>query len=260
VSYPEQVRLCHGIPVQVPYYETVLDIPKYVTDKTKAIIINNPHNPRGLVFSKDSLDYLHELANRQDIYLLSDEAYSDFLLEEDRFISCGFSDPAKQHSIICNSMSKNYGISGWRIGYVITNADLINQILKINQHLITCPATVLEYYMVRHFDEIISVTKPQIRGVVEKRKRIAEYMDSLGMTYLPGSATFYHFVSIQKSRLTSEEFCDKLLTEYHVSTVPGVGYGKSCDGFIRVSIATESMERTEYGIRSIHGLISKTLE
>ena len=258
VSYPEQVRLCHGVPVQMPYHETILDIPKYVTDKTKVIVLNNPHNPRGLVFSKDSLEYLHELACRQDIYLLSDEAYSDFLLEEDRFISCACFDPAKEHSIVCNSMSKNYGISGWRIGYVITNADLISQILKINQHLITCPATILEYYLAKHFHEIIAITKPQIREVVEKRKMIADYMDSLGMTYLPGSATFYFFVSLQKSRLVSEEFCTQLLREYHVSTVPGLGYGRSCDGFIRVSVGAENMERTKHGIRAIHELISKT--
>jgi aspartate aminotransferase/aminotransferase len=259
VSYPEMVRLCHGVPVQIPYYETLSDIPKYLTDRTKAIVINNPHNPRGLVFSKASLEYLHDLAARRDLYLVCDEAYSDFLLEEERFTSCASFDPTKEHSIICNSMSKNYGISGWRIGYVITNAELTSQVLKVNQHLITCPATILEYYLAKHFDEIIAITKPQIREVVENRKKITGHMDSLGMTYLPGSATFYIFVSIEKSRLTSEEFCTRLLRENHVSTVPGLGYGQSCDGFIRVSVGAESMERTRRGVDAIHELISKTL-
>ncbi len=258
VSYPEQVRLCHGIPVLVPYYESMMEIEKYVTKKTKAIVLNFPHNPRGLVLPKEELEYLHTLARRHNMYLLADEAYSDFLLDEDKFISSGWHDRAKEHSIVCNSMSKNYGMSGWRIGYVIANSDLIFQILKINEHLITCPATILEHYMVKHFDDVLAITKPQILDVVKKRKVLATYMDSLGMTYLPGTATFYFFVSIEKSRLTSEEFCTKLLTDHHVSTVPGLGYGQSCDHFIRVSMATESMERTMYGVRMINELISMT--
>ena len=258
VSYPEQVRLCHGTPVLVPYYETVRDFEKYVTKRTKAIVVNSPHNPRGLVLTENELEYLHALARQYDIYLLADEAYSDFLLDDDKFISCGLHDPKKEHSIICNSMSKNYGMSGWRIGYVITNPDLTFQILKINQHLITCPATILEHYLVKHFENILAITKPQILDVVNKRKSLATYMDSLGLTYLPGTATFYFFVSIEKSRLTSEEFCTRLLTEYHISTVPGLGYGQSCDHYIRVSVGTESMERTMYGVKMIKELISMT--
>ncbi len=258
VSYPEQVRLCHGTPVLVPYYETVRDFETYVTKRTKAIVVNSPHNPRGLVLTENELEYLHALARQYDIYLLADEAYSDFLLDDDKFISCGLHDPKKEHSIICNSMSKNYGMSGWRIGYVITNPDLTFQILKINQHLITCPATILEHYLVKHFENILAITKPQILDVVNKRKSLATYMDSLGLTYLPGTATFYFFVSIEKSRLTSEEFCTRLLTEYHISTVPGLGYGQSCDHYIRVSVGTESMERTMYGVKMIKELISMT--
>jgi aminotransferase len=258
VSYPEQVRLCHATPVLVPYYESMMDIDKYVTKKTRAIVLNFPHNPRGLLLPKEELEYLHTLAQRHDIYLLSDEAYSDFLLDEDKFISCGWHDPKKEHSIICNSMSKNYGMSGWRIGYVIANPDLIFQILKINQHLITCPATILEHYLVKHFDDILAITKPQMLDVVNKRKKLAAYMDSLGMTYLPGTATFYFFVSIERSRLTSEEFSTRLLMDQHISTVPGLGYGQSCDHFIRVSVGTESMERTMYGVRMINELISMT--
>jgi aspartate aminotransferase/aminotransferase len=211
------------------------------------------------VLPKEELEFLHTLARSHDIYVLSDEAYSDFLLDSDEFISLGLNDPTKEHSIICNSMSKNYGMSGWRIGYVITNADLTFQILKINQHLITCPATILEYYLAQHFDDILAITKPQIRELVEKRKELSRYMDSLRMKYLSGSATFYFFVSIEDSRLSSEEFCTRLLKEYHISTVPGLGYGQSCGRFIRVSVGTENMERMMYGIRMINELISKTL-
>jgi len=258
VSYPEQVRLCHGAPVLMPYHESIQGIDKYFTERTKVVVINNPNNPQGQLISERDLDYLHDLAAAEDIYLISDEAYSDFVLEEDRFISCGLSDQSKDHTIICNSMSKGHGVSGWRIGYVIAHGDLLFQILKINQHLITCPATILQYYLSRHFEDILSITKPQIQDVLHRRQRIAEYMDSLGMDYLPGSATFYLFVSLQKSKLTSEDFSTQLLKQYHVSVVPGLGYGQSCDHFIRVSVGAESLERTLHGVRMIDELIRQT--
>jgi aminotransferase len=258
VSYPEQVRLCHGVPVLVPYHEGIRDIGKYVTEKTRVVVINNPNNPRGHVMSERELTFLHELARREGLYLLSDEAYSDFLAKGDSFLSCGLDDPRKEHTILCNSLSKSHGISGWRIGYMITRDDLLFQILKINQHLITCPATVLQYYVAKHFEDILSITRPQIQKVVQKRKQVAEYLGSLGMEYLPGTATFYLFVSIGKSKLSSEEFCTRLLQEHHVSTVPGLGYGQSCDHFIRVSVGTESLERTLNGVRKIGELIVQT--
>jgi aspartate aminotransferase/aminotransferase len=258
VSYPEQVRLCHGVPVMVPHDVALTEIEKYVTPKTKAIVLNSPHNPTGHVLPKKALEYLHMLAKQKDLYLVSDEAYNEFLLDEDHFTSPGWHDPEKDHTIICNSMSKNYGISGWRIGYIIANPELTSQILKINQHLITCPATILEHYLVKHFDDIIAITRPQILELIHKRRKVMDYMDSLGMSYLPGEATFYLFVSIEKSRLLSEEFCTRLLMDHHISTVPGLGYGQSCDHFIRVSVGTESMERTLHGIQMINDLIGQT--
>ena len=258
VSYPEQVRLCHGVPILVPYNEGVWDIGKYVTERTRAVVINNPNNPRGHVMSERELGFLHGLAVREGLYLLSDEAYSDFLPEGESFLTCGFDDPRKEHTILCNSMSKSHGISGWRIGYLITRGDLLFQILKINQHLITCPATVLQYYLAKHFEDILSITKPQIQEVVQKRKQVADYLDSKGIGYLPGTATFYLFVSLGKSKLSSEQFCTRLLQEYHVSTIPGLGYGQSCDHFIRVSVGTESLERILDGVRIMDELIHQT--
>lgn len=258
VSYPEQVRLCHGLPVFMPCPKTIYDLPDYINERTKAIVINNPHNPRGSVLTKDELEFLYELVERHDIYVIADEVYSDFLVEGDSFFSCGLFDAEKQRTIICNSMSKNYGLSGWRVGYVITNQDLAFEILKINQHLITCPSTILEYYLAKHFDDILKITKPQIHQVLIKRQKLAHYMDSIGMSYLDGSATFYFFISIEESTLGSENFCRTLLRKYQVSAVPGLGYGASCDGFIRVSIGAESIERTTLGIDMIHKLLQET--
>ena len=141
---------------------------------------------------------------------------------------------------------------------VINNKSLIEQILKINQHLITCPATILEYYIANYFDEIINTTKPQILDLIKKRKIIDDYLNSINLEYLPGTATFYFFISIDPSKLSSEEFCSTLLQKYKVSTAPGIGYGKTCDNFIRVAIGSESIERIKLGLDKIKTLITDT--
>ena len=258
VSYGEQVKLCRAVPVFVPHHVPVSQLGRYVTSRTKAIVVNNPHNPRGWVMRDGELEYLHRIARSESLFLVADEAYSDFVLPEDHFVSCATFDATKEHTIVCNSMSKNYGMSGWRIGYVIANRELIQQLLKINQHLITCPATVLQHYLVQHFDDVLRITKPQIRELLERRRVVGRHLDALGLQALPGSSTFYFFVSIAPSSLRSEDFCDRLLEEAGVCVVPGVGYGPSCDEFIRISIGAEPLDRTRRGVQAVKDLIVRT--
>lgn len=258
VSYPEQVRLCHGVPVMVPHDRSVFELDEFITARTKAIVINNPNNPSGRVMRRDELEHVHALADRHDLFVIADEAYSEFLVD-DAFVSVGALDPEKRHTLVCNTMSKNYGMSGWRIGYVIGNRALLADVLKINQHLLTCPPTILEYYLVRHFQDVLEITRPQIAGVVRKRREMARFMEEeCGIASMPGDATFYLFASIEPSTLNSVEFCTRLLQEHHVCAVPGSGYGASCDRFIRVGVGTEDAERVKEGIRRIRQLIDAT--
>lgn len=258
VSYPEQVRLCHGQPVRIPYDVEIADYRRFITDRTRAIVVNNPNNPTGRLVSDEEWRELHRIAEEHDCFIVSDEAYSDYVLRPGDFISAAVHDPAKAHTIVCNTLSKNYGMSGWRIGYAITNPELLYQILKVNQHLVTCPATVLEHYMARHFDEVLAITAPQIREVVEKRAAVARMLTAAGLGCMPGEGTFYLFASIEGSALGSEAFCERLLEERGVSVVPGIGYGDSCDGFVRLSVGWESMERIRQGVEQIAGLLRET--
>lgn len=257
VSYSEQIRLCHGNPVMVPHHVPVEALGSWVTPRTRALVICSPQNPTGRVYTRGELRHLHQVAREHGIYLVCDEAYSDFVSEEP-FVSCGVDDPEKEHTILCNTMSKNYGMSGWRIGYVISNAAFMEQFLKISQHLMTCPATILEQYLERHFDDVLKVTKPQILDLLARRAVLGRYMDEIGLRYMRGTGTFYHFVSIEGSTLGSEAFCMRLLTESKVVAVPGVGYGRSCDGFVRVGMGTESMDRTKAALRAIKALVDAT--
>ena len=258
VSYPEQIKLCYGVPVSIPHDKNVFDFEDYVTDKTKAIIVNNPNNPSGRVFNLEEMSYIHNLAKKHGFFVISDEAYSDFVINQDEFISFGNLDIEKTNTIIINSISKNFGISGWRLGYLISNPQLIDQVLKINQHLITCPPTILQYYIHHYFKQIIDLTKPQIINLLKKRKNIEIFMNKIGLEFLNGTSTFYFFISIKNSHLLSIDFCDALLNDYKVSTAPGIGYGKSCDSFIRIGIGSEDFERIKTGLLKIKDLINKT--
>jgi len=258
VSYTEQVKLCNCVPVTIPKHVGINEIEGFITDKTKAIIVNTPHNPLGKIYGVNELKFLFEIAKKYNLFLLSDEAYSDFIPEDAKFYSLGNIDKHFTNSIIFNSISKNYGISGWRLGYSISNPSIINQILKINQHLITCPATILEYYVAKHFYEIIEITKPQIKKVVEYRAKIAEYMTKIGIEYMVGSAAWYFVVSMGTSKLNSDEFCMKLLKEHHISVVPGSGYGQSCEHDFRLAVGIEPWERVTKALDTIKNLIIKT--
>ncbi|WP_394361064.1 pyridoxal phosphate-dependent aminotransferase [Amycolatopsis sp. SB7-3] len=258
LSYPEQVRLCRGVPVMVPHDVSVFDLARYVTPRTRAIVINNPNNPSGRVHTDAELEFVHDLADARGLVVIADEAYHEFVPQETPFRACGSFDPELRHTVTINSMSKNYGVSGWRIGYLIAHRTLIDQVLKINQHLITCAPTILSWYLAEHFDDILAVTRPQIRRVVDLRREVAGQLADIGIETLPGSATFYLFASLGGSTLDSMEFATRLLRESSVSVVAGIAYGDSCDRHIRVSVGTESPYRVARGIAAIRDLIDAT--
>lgn len=253
VSYPEHTRLVRGEPKFIPFNIPAEKFADYITPKTRIVIINNPNNPAGKIYSEGELKTIYDACRSRGVYLMVDEAYSDFVLEEP-FTSIGTVVPDKDGIIIVNSLSKNLGMSGWRIGYVIAEPEFIKVMLKLNQHIITCAPTILLQYCARYFDDILDVTLPQVREVVEKRHRIAAMMDELGLKRMTGGTTFYFFVDIGRFPGTSMEFSLELLLEKFIAVVPGSAYGESTDRFIRVSIGTESEERIWSALQSIKEL------
>ena len=171
-----------------------------------------------------------------------DEAYSDFILPDDRFISFASVDTRKEHCLIVNSLSKNMGLSGWRVGYAIAHADVISQLLKLNQHIITCAPTLLQDYMAAHFDEILKVTVPQARAMAAKRKAAQDIMDEIGIRYIHGSGTFYFMIDVSDFKGTTEELVYSLLLNENIATVPGRAYGISTSDHIRFGIGVENLE------------------
>ena len=256
LSYKEQIILAGGVDKFIPYNCAVDDFNKFFTEKTKLVIINNPNNPAGKVYSKEELISLYTQCRSRGIYVLVDEAYSDFVIGEDRFHTMASIVPDKDGVIIANSLSKNMGMSGWRIGYIVTTAELLRYILKLNQHIITCAPTVLQYYMATYFEKITSITLPQVREVVEKRKRVANFMDKIKLKRMSGTATFYFLVDIENFPGDALDFALHMLLIKQVSVVPGFAYGDSVGRFVRVGIGTESEERIHDALLQIQDLIN----
>lgn len=244
LSYSEQIRLAGGICVPIPYDKGITEWEGYITDKTKVIIVNNPNNPSGQLYSRRELERLYEIAEKYGLFVMVDEAYSDFILPGDRFISFASVDTKKEHCLIVNSLSKNMGLSGWRVGYTIAHAEVIRQLLKLNQHIITCAPTLLQDYMAAHFEEILNVTIPQAREMAVKRKAVQEIMDEVGIRYIPGSGTFYFMIDVSDFKGTTEELVYTLLLKDNIATVPGRAYGISTAGHIRFGIGVENLEDT----------------
>ncbi len=254
LSYPEEVKLAGGVPKFIPYNVEVDNFSKYFTEKTRVVILNNPNNPAGKVYSKEELTRLYKVCREKGIYIFVDEAYSDFITDSS-FTSMVNIVPNKDGIIVVNSLSKNMGISGWRVGYVISSPDVIYNILKLNQHLITCASTVLLMYLAKYFDDIVKVTLPQAAAVVEKRKIVEDYIKEKGLQPIEGSATFYLFVNIGDYKYSSVELALYLLLKYKISVVPGVAYGDSTERFIRIGVGAETIEDIKTAVDTIKQVI-----
>ncbi len=242
LSYQEHARLVDAKPSFIPFNVPVSNFGEYMGTRTKMLVINNPNNPAGRLYSADELQRLVGLCRERRVWLLVDEAYSDFV-RPGLFHSAIDFDPERKTVIIANSLSKNMGMSGWRIGYLIAHPKLIAQVLKLNQHMITCAPTVLQAYLVKYFQRIIDITLPQAQEVAFKRDRVALKMNELGIRYLSGSSTFYFFVDIGDFPATSLDLSLYLLLFHNIATVSGSAYGESTERFLRLSIGAESEER-----------------
>lgn len=255
VSYTEQIKLCNANPITIPFDVSVFDIEDFITSKTKLLILNNPNNPSGKNYTKKELEYMNKLSKKHKFWVLSDEAYSDFVPDDDVFVSLLTIDSQNPYLVATNSMSKNFWMSWWRIGYIMWSENLIDKMWLMNWHIIWWASTILEYYYIEYFDDIIKKTTPQIKNTVKIRNEVKNYAEEIWLKTMEWNSTFYIFVSIEWSKYNSFDFAMKLLKERYVSTVAGLWYWGSCDKYIRIGVWTESLDRVKYGLMQIKEMI-----
>ncbi len=247
--YPQQVELARGVPVELPTYEAEdfqIDTDRMeslITDKTKAIIINSPNNPTGNCLTVDTMKKIAEIAEKHDLVVISDEIYTAFSFEHP-FIPFASIPGMKERTITINSFSKNFVMTGWRLGNIIAPPDIIRVIQQINENVVfTAPSMSQRagIYALEHRHEL----QPPI--VEEFRKRMcyaAERINDIpGMHVIyPPKGSFYLFPNIKKTGLSSEGFSSLLLEKAHVLTLPGNAFGTCGEGHIRIC-CTVSMEK-----------------
>ena len=242
LSYVEQVSMAGGKPINFGMNKTIAQVQDDLDDSFCCLIINNPNNPSGLRYTEKDLRQLFQTCNQLGINVIVDEAYSEFIPSEQEFVSSSRFISEYDNVITVSSLSKNMGMSGFRIGYLVSNPKIVDAIIKYNQHLITCAPTILQIYIADKFFDILEQTKPQIEQIVKKRENVLEHCKFKNINILEGDSTFYLMMKIQNTE-SIFDFCMCLLLNDHLSVVPGKAYGESCENYIRISIGTESLER-----------------
>lgn len=253
--YKEQIIQSQGVPVVVPTYEKdgfEIDIDLLeaaVSPKTKAFILNSPNNPTGAVFSKEAFAKIAALAEKYDFYIISDEVYDGFSFYSNFTPMLAF---APEHTILLGSLSKNFAMTGWRIGYMIA-PPYINQVAKLLNEGITysapSPSQRAAIYALNHAETLI----PQVTAIFQKRlEYIAERIAVIPYLSLhPVKGSMYAFVNITRTQMSSVPFSEYLLKETKVLVIPGLAFGESGDNYVRIAatqpipILKEAFDRLE---------------
>lgn len=257
VNYGQMVHMCGGVPVIVdkpsdePLAFRVEDIETAVTSRTKAIILNTPSNPSGKIVSWDKLERIAELATKHDLFVISDEVYKCLIYGDTKFRSIVSIDGMRERTVITNSLSKEFCMTGWRIGYVLANRDIIANMTKMQENICACAPLPSQYAAIEALSGKEDYSANMKSIFAERCDILAEGINSInGLSCTPPDATFYLMVDISKIGMKSFDFACKLLEEVHVAVVPGVTYGQSCDNYIRMAF-TLNVDRIQQGIQRI---------
>jgi len=263
VTYESQVHFMGGIPIHLPlsrknyFHPDLVKLRNCITPKTKAILLNSPSNPTGAAFNKDELMAVAQIAQEKDIFIISDELYEDILYDGREHISIASLPGMKERTISIFGFSKSYAMTGWRLAYLAAPADLIEEIAKLLQNTSVCSNSIAQRAGLAAIQGSQDCVKEMFTAYNERRDVLTKGLNEIKrLSCHAPEATFYAFVNIEETGMTSEELSMYLLEECKVVTVPGTAFGKQGEGYIRLSFAT-SLEDIKEGIRRIKKGIEK---
>ena len=242
VSYEPCCLLAGGKPVVIElkaeneFRLTKQELLDAITDKTKLLVLPFPNNPTGAIMEKEDLEAIAEVIIEKDIFVLSDEIYSELSYKGDH-VSIASLPGMKERTILINGFSKAYAMTGWRLGYACGPKEIIEQMLKIHQFAIMCAPTTSQYAAVeamRNGDEDVA----KMREAYNQRRRyLMHAFKEMGLECFEPYGAFYVFPCIKEFGMTSEEFATRFLEEEKVAVVPGTAFGDCGEGFLRISYA-----------------------
>ena len=242
VSYEPCAVLADGVPVIIELKEenefrlTKEELLAAITDKTKILVLPFPNNPTGAIMEKEDLEAIAEVCIEKDIFVLSDEIYSELSYKGDH-VSIASLPGMRERTILINGFSKAYAMTGWRLGYACGPADIIVQMTKIHQYAIMCAPTTSQYAAVealRNGDEDVAMMR---ESYDQRRRFLMNAFQEMGLSCFEPYGAFYTFPSIKEFGMSSDEFATRFLEEEKVAVVPGTAFGACGEGFLRISYA-----------------------
>ncbi|BBN97879.1 pyridoxal phosphate-dependent aminotransferase [Sporolactobacillus terrae] len=248
VSYEPLITMAHGVPVTVdldPENHFAIDKQKLLracTDRTKAIIVNNPNNPTGRVLTLNEINVLKEVAKEKDLVVISDEVYEKLVFDNHRFIALASVPELQERTMTVQSFSKGQAMTGWRLGYLVLPKDFVSAAVKIQGHLATCTTAFIQYagvtalQMVDEVEYMRKIYDQRINNMVAHLNRIP------GVSCANPEGAFYLFPKIEFKGFSSNEVAEYLLDRVKVAVTPGAAFGSSYDQYLRLSCAAADEE------------------
>ncbi len=235
---------------------TADELKKAITPKTKVLILPYPNNPTGAIMEKQDLEAIAKVIIDNDIYVMSDEIYSELTYKGKHVSICSIKG-MKERTILINGFSKAYAMTGWRLGYAAGPKDIIKLMTKVHQFAIMCAPTTSQYAAVealKNGDEDINIMRQSYN---HRRRFLLNSFKEMKIDCFEPYGAFYVFPSIKKFGMTSEEFATRLLQEQKVAAIPGNAFGQSGEGYLRISYAysldnlKKAMERLKIFIEKL---------
>ncbi len=214
---------------------TAEQLEEKITERTKLLILPYPNNPTGAIMEREDLEAIAEVVKKHDLMVLSDEIYSELTYNGKKHISVASIDGMRERTVVINGFSKAYAMTGWRLGYALGPAEIIEMVTKLHQFCIMSAPTTAQYAAIealRNGDEDIE----KMRDEYDMRRRlVVGSLNEMGLETFTPEGAFYAFPCIRSTGLSSEDFCTRLLRSKHVALVPGSAFGESGEGYVRLS-------------------------
>ena len=263
VSYKPCAVLAGGVPVVIDLKEenrfrlTSEELLSAITDRTKILLLSFPNNPTGAIMERGDLEAIAEVCKEKDIFVVSDEIYSELTYGKEPHVSIASLPGMKERTVVINGFSKAFAMTGWRLGYALGPENVIKQMTKIHQFAIMCAPTTSQLAAVealKNGDEDIKVMR---ESYDQRRKYLLNAFEDMGLPCFEPEGAFYMFPSIKRFNMSSDEFAERLLKAEKLAVVPGTAFGDSGEGFLRISYAysidslKEAMGRLERFISTL---------
>ena len=262
VSYQAEVIMAGGVPVEVParlenqFMVDPADIRKAVTPNTKCIFIGYPSNPTGAVASREVLNEIAAIAEEYNLLVVSDEIYDRLVYDFEHVCFPALNESLKSRTILLGGFSKDYAMTGWRIGYACGPADIIQGLVRIHQYTIMSAPTTAQDAALEALRSGNSYVEEMVAEYNRRRKLLVGGLNRLGLSTFEPRGAFYAFPNIRASGMDDETFAEKLLREEGVAVVPGNAFGPGGDGFVRACYAT-AYEKIEEALRRMERFMSR---